>query len=74
MHARRPFVKAEKSSPEVSKALDLMAKAYAIEARACELAGDDALALMEHRLRLRHTESRSVIEELDLWRSAHEAG
>ncbi|MCH7480360.1 MAG: IS66 family transposase [Chloroflexi bacterium] len=38
MHARRPFIKAEASAPEVGHALDLIAELYAIEARAREAA------------------------------------
>jgi transposase len=70
MHARRPLYQAEKSAPEVGHALDLVARLYSIEARARELAGDDPEALLEHRRRLRATESRPIIEELALWRDA----
>ncbi len=70
MHARRPFIKAEKNAPVVGYALDLIGELYAIEARAREAAGDDEAALLEHRRRLRETESRRVIEELKLWRDA----
>lgn len=70
MHARRPFFKAEKSAPEVGVALDLIARLYAVEARAREAAGDDPDALLQHRRRLREAESRPIVEELKLWRDA----
>ena len=73
MHARRPFIQAEKSAPEVGHALDLIAELYAIEDRARQAAGDDEAALFRHRRRLRNTESRRVIEELKLWRDAQRA-
>jgi len=70
MHARRPFIRAEKSTPEVGHALDLIAKLYAVEAEAREAAGGDGAALLKHRRRLRKTKSRRIIEELKLWRDA----
>lgn len=70
MHARRPFFRAETSAPEAGYALDLIAKLYAIEARAREEADGDLVLLLERRRILRDAESQPLIEELKLWRDA----
>ena len=68
-HARRPFVKSEGYVPEARVLLDLVARLYAIEAEAEDLAGGDEDALLEHRSRLRNEKSRPVIAEIEAWRA-----
>jgi transposase len=70
MHARRPLFKAEKDTPEVTEALDLIAELYAVEAEAKRMADGDEQALLEHRSRLRNQQSRSIIARLEAWRDA----
>lgn len=73
MHARRPFFKAEKDTPQVGRALDLIEELYAVEAEAQEAAADDKVLLLEHRKRLREERSRDIILQLDLWRRSQRA-
>ena len=73
MHARRPFFKAAKHTPEAEEALDLIAKLYAVEDEADQLAAADPDARLEHRRRLRADKSAAILAELDLWRRTQRA-
>lgn len=73
MHARREFIKAEKNHPAAKEALGLIARLYRVEAQAAEEAARTSEPLLEVRRRLRNTESRAIIAELDRWRAQQSA-
>ena len=68
-HARRPFDQAAKSDDRAHEILDLIAKLYEVEARAKQQARGDPFRLREVTAELRASESRAIIEEIDLWRA-----
>ena len=75
MHIRRYFIKAEKHEPAAAFPLNLIDQLFRIEQQANQEAGFEPAdgkrptpALLEARRRLRDTESRKVIEQLDGWR------
>ena len=72
-HARRGFVKAATDHPAASEALDLIARLYRVEAKAEELAKKPSESLIEIRRRLRDTESRAIVAELQTWLAEQKA-
>ena len=68
-HARRPFEQAAKSNDQAHVILDLIAKLYAVEARAKQRARGDPVLLREVTAELRASESAGIIEEIDRWRT-----
>ena len=73
-HARRYFWKAEQAGTvEASRALDMIAGLFAVEAKAEELAAGDPDRLLAIRRELRATLSRPLIDKLGEWRAQQRA-
>lgn len=67
-HARRPFDRAAKSVARAYVVLDLIARLYAVEARARQQARGDPVQLRELTAELRTSESAVIIDKIDRWR------
>lgn len=67
-HSRRRYVQAEPHYPEAKEALDLIAKLYAIDAKAAAAHEPGSDAWRELLARLRSTESKAVLKEIQAWR------
>lgn len=72
-HARRPFEQAAKSDAQAHVILDLIAKLYAIEARAKQQAQGDPERRRELTEALRASESAAIVAEIDSWRRKQRA-
>lgn len=73
MHARRGFIKAGPNHPVAAEALDLIARLYRVEDQAVAGATRTGEPLLEVRRRMRNTESRAIVAELDRWRNRQTA-
>ena len=72
-HARRPFEQAAKSDDDAHVILDLIARLYAVEAKAKEQAEGDPERRRALTAALRESESAAIIAEIDRWRRQQSA-
>jgi len=68
-HARRPFEKASKFGDQAHVVLDYIAELYEVEARAKAQAAGDTKRLWEVRAQLRASDSKIIIDKIELWRA-----
>jgi transposase len=75
-HPRREFVEAERFYPQCSEVLDLMGDLFAVERSVPDpdrLSGDERVAALALRRKVRNEQSRPLVEEIEKWARSQSA-